>query len=402
MESRQVTRRQKVAGAVEAAANEHAAEVAQRVERRLVELPGAVGAGLDLGRLQEALGELLARDRRALEAADAAHVEELRGDIETRERRDLAAARLHELVSRLRTSVAALYGAGADARLFALRGRTGRNPELLRRQAAAVLARLRDAERPLPPPPASWLHADPSAWAAELAPALAELEAAHAAVHADRRRAEATRRARQEALDRYDRTYTAVAGCLASLYHLADLDAYEDRLRPRARRTGRAGQAGGGRETRAAAGATAAEGREDVPVTREEPPMAPPAESLADEQGEEPTGIATSPPQGTPTPVADGTKRLHASSATPPRRPTPRIARRAAAAKGPERPSRPSATPAAAPVTHEGRRATVAAAPERPNRPSATQAAAPSTRDSPRATATDAPRRSAPRARAPS
>jgi hypothetical protein len=395
MASRQVTRRQAVAGAVEAAANEHAVEVAQRVERRLAELRGSVGAGLDLGRLQEALGELLAADRRALEAADAAHIEELRGDAETRERRDAATARLHEHLSRLRATVAALYGAGADARLFALRGRTGRNPEVLRRQAARVLARLRDVERPLPAPRTEWLKADPSTWAAELAPALAELEAALGAVHADRRRAEATHRAKQEALDRYDRTYTAVTGCLASLYHLADLDTYEERLRPRAARraAGQAEQVGAGGEARAEAAATAAEGREEAPVVRSEPPAAPAAESLAAEQGKEPTAIATSPPQGTPAAVANGPNRPHASSATPSRRPSLRIVRRATAADAPEWPNRPPATPAGAPVTRKRPRVTLAATLRRPQRPFATSADAARARDGQPSAEADAPGR---------
>jgi hypothetical protein len=245
--------------------------------------------------------------------------------------------------------VAALYGAGADARLFALRGRTGRNPELLRRQAARVLARLRDVERPLPPPRTAWLHADPSAWAAELAPALAELEAALAAVHADRRRAEATHRAKQEALDRYDRTYTAVAGCLASLYHLADLDSYEERLRPRAaRRAGQAESSGAGDEARIEAAATAAEGREEASVVESEPPAA--AVSLAAEQGKEPMAIAAAPAQVAPAAVATGPNRPNASSAAPSRRPPPRIVRQTTAPGASERPNRPPATPAGAPV----------------------------------------------------
>lgn len=232
MASRIVTRRQTTAGAVEAAAATHAAEVAAVLAPRLAEAAGEGEAPMDVLALQNRLGAVLRSHRQALEAADSAHIEELRDDIGPRDRRDAAVASLHDRVSRVRGTVETVFGAGASNRLFAIRGLTSRNPEVLRRQAERILARLRDESKPLPAPEVSWLAVDPAAWAAEIEPAHTELVTALREVYADRRRAETTFRLKQEALAAHNRAYVAVTSILSGLYRLAGLDAYEQRLRP--------------------------------------------------------------------------------------------------------------------------------------------------------------------------
>jgi uncharacterized membrane protein YccC len=167
-----------------------------------------------------------------MEAADSAHIEELRDDIDPRERRDAAVLALHERVSRVRGTVETVFGPGSSQKLFALKGITSRNPEVLRRQAERILDRLRNEAKPLPEPQVSWVAVEPAVWAAEIDPALAELVAALRAVYADRRRAETTFRRKQEAIDEHNRTYAAVTSILSGLYRLAKLDIYEERLRP--------------------------------------------------------------------------------------------------------------------------------------------------------------------------
>lgn len=210
MASRIVTRRQTTAGAVEAAAATHAAEVAAVLAPRLAEAAGEGEAPMDVLALQNRLGAVLRSHRQALEAADSAHIEELRDDIGPRDRRDAAVASLHDRVSRVRGTVETVFGAGASNRLFAIRGLTSRNPEVLRRQAERILARLRDESKPLPAPEVSWLAVDPAAWAAEIEPAHTELVTALREVYADRRRAETTFRLKQEALAAHNRAYVAV------------------------------------------------------------------------------------------------------------------------------------------------------------------------------------------------
>jgi hypothetical protein len=232
MASKIVTRRQTTASAVEAAAATHAAEVSAALATQLDDLATEGEAPIDLEALQLRLGRVLQFQRQAMEAADSAHIEELRDDIGPRERRDAAVAALHDRVSRVRGTVETVFGTGASLKLFAIRGLTSRNPEVLRRQAEHIMDRLRDESKPLPEPDVTWLAVDPAAWLGEIEPAHAELVAALRDVYADRRRAEVTFRLKQEALDTHNRTYVAVTSILSGLYRLAGLDAYEQRLRP--------------------------------------------------------------------------------------------------------------------------------------------------------------------------
>lgn len=240
MTSTAIARRQRDAGMVAAAAREHAGEAAERVEPLLARV-APDGAPFALQRVQEALGLLLDDARGALEAADGAHREEERDDFEARERRDHTAAELHERLVGVRAACDAVYGPGASARLLGLRGRTARRPEELRLEARRVIDRLRSAEAPLPPPRALGLTSGPAAWAAHLEGPLAALEAALRRVHRDRRERETTLVAKHEAIRRFDRTQSAVTGLLAALYRLAELEVFEERLRPKRGRPRRKG-----------------------------------------------------------------------------------------------------------------------------------------------------------------
>jgi hypothetical protein len=230
-----MARRRREAGMVAAAARVHAAEAAGRVEALLAQVaPGGEPFGLQ--RLQEALGSLVDETCRALEVADDAHLEEERNHLDPRERRDRATAELHRRLVAVRAACESVYGPGSVVRVLGLRGRTARHLQELRLQARRVIDRLRDAERPLPAPSGLGLAPDAELWASELEPFLADLEAALHRVHRDRRARESTLVARHEALARFDRTQSAVRSALAALYRLANLDHYEERLRPKRRR----------------------------------------------------------------------------------------------------------------------------------------------------------------------
>lgn len=227
MASKTVTRIQATAKAVEAAAATHADEVMSRLAPLLTP-----DGPTDLATLQRRLGEILQDERQALQAADAAHIEEQRDDIRPRKRRDAAVAVLHDRVSRARGAVEMTFGAGASNELFAIKGLTSHNPEDLLRQAEQILTRLRDDPPLSPEPGLEGVALDPQAWVTVLEPAHAELVAALAEVHADRRRAERTFRLKHEALARHNTIYSAVTAVLGGLYRLAGLEVYEERLRP--------------------------------------------------------------------------------------------------------------------------------------------------------------------------
>jgi hypothetical protein len=302
MTSTAIARRQRDAGMVAAAAREHAAEAAERVEALLAAV-APDGELFALDRLQEALGLLLDDTSGALAAADGALVEEERDDVAARERRDRAAGALHERLVCVRAACDSVYGPGAGRRVLGLRARTPRHPKALRLEAWRVIDRLRDAGKPLPAPPMAALAPDPASWAAHLEEPLADLEAALRQVRLDRRARESTLLARRRALRRVDRTQSAVTTLLAGLYRLADLDRYEERLRPRRGRPRRNGVEAAREGARSGVVALMAAAREDA--SPQERPRAAAGGGLAPRERSEAEANGRSTPRGPSRAVAD-------------------------------------------------------------------------------------------------
>jgi len=239
MLSKMVTNRLRKAAQVEAAVKMHGGLAAEAVEedlRLLMEEGDAPPAVLEMLRL---LGRKLARARQVLEAADGAHRLELDDDAAPRRLRDAAAREVYFAVSRLRAVFRGLYGIAVATELLGVGGRTAEDPLVLHSQAQRILKRFTAPDLRLPEFEVAGMGMEPEACVARLRPSVDRLGLALREVNRQRRAAEATLKAKTEALRDYDRTYQGVAKTLEGLLTLAGLEELARRVRPTQRKASR-------------------------------------------------------------------------------------------------------------------------------------------------------------------
>jgi hypothetical protein len=232
MPSKMIIRRQKSASALEAAALGHAGRTGDAVARAFAPFTEEGEAFPDLEYLQRLCARALAHHQRELVLKDEAHLAELSDGAGARDRRDRAAAALLGLLVTLRATCRGAFGWRNADRLLGLGGAMTRDPVVLARKGHRVLEVLRSEAFQLPPPRLPGLLLDVSGWGTQLEEPLLELEAALDEVARDRRRAETTLVAKQEAMADYDRFFRQVSRLLEDLCRLGGLDDLADRLRP--------------------------------------------------------------------------------------------------------------------------------------------------------------------------
>jgi hypothetical protein len=235
MPSKQVVDRGRSAAAVTAAADTHATQAASALSARLMPHLRSGEKLPDLALLFQLLGREITTRAGEMTAADKAHEDELRDDAPPRHARDESAAELRHSLVGLREVAIGLYGS-AVLESLGLSGHTPQDPALLSSYASTVIGALAKVHLPRSRVRGGQLHT------AEVTGALTterdQLEAHLKDVAREAREAEATQVAKDQAIARYDRSFSDQAGLLSALLRAAHLDELADRVRPSARRPG--------------------------------------------------------------------------------------------------------------------------------------------------------------------
>ena len=233
MPSKQVTDRQKSAEAVIAVGETHADAVAPALAAQLQPHLGEDETLPDLGLLMRLLARALQSSRTALVTADQTHEAELADDVPARQDRDARAQTLFSRMVELREVLQGLYGADVVRTIMA--APTPTDPVVLSRFAGEVLTTLAAAQ--LPPPRIPGATLDIPALVTDLQAQRDALAEQLTAVALEVREAQATRVARNRAMDTHDQTFAAVATTLSGMLQLAGEHELAARVRPPRRRT---------------------------------------------------------------------------------------------------------------------------------------------------------------------
>jgi hypothetical protein len=191
----------------------------------------------DLPTLFRILQRMLAAAVQNLVTAGSRHLREIDSDIKLRQRRDELVSLLGTKVSNFRKMLDSLFGPGSALQLAGLDGRTEQEPVALLAQIERILDRFGpDAE--MASPAFRAFQMDPQAVAEDFAE-YQELKDLVSELNRENRRSDATIIAKNEAMSRYNLQFRWIAGCLESLYHLADQHELAERVKPSTRRPGR-------------------------------------------------------------------------------------------------------------------------------------------------------------------
>ena len=192
----------------------------------------------DLVLLQELFARALTRRWQRVLAADEAR-------IAARERRrallaelELRIRALYREVADLRSVLTGVFGAAAARRVIVFAGDTARDPLVLLRQAARLIARLRDRSRTLPPAAFEPTEKHRDRWTAPLAASAKALQATFDAASLAGRELEAVKVELRQALKEYNPLLVGVASWFAGTYHATGRDNRAKAVRPSRRRRG--------------------------------------------------------------------------------------------------------------------------------------------------------------------
>ena len=228
MASKLVNDRVKEAEMVIAAAETHAAAVAESAQApALTSLIKDAGAKLSLA-------------TREMVEADSAHTTELGDDDEVRIARDGAAELLYSLMVEERSFLSGIFGDEAMPKLGFTR-QVPRDATMLSTFSGEVFAAL---ERPLPAPKKKGMSYDPKTDEdmQEAKLAKANLDKALADVKREMREAEATLTRKNRAIDEYDDLFSRTVEFLVGVFRFATQDELADRIRPLVRAPRRAAE----------------------------------------------------------------------------------------------------------------------------------------------------------------
>ena len=218
MASKLVNDRVKEAELVIAAAETHAAAVAESAKA-----PALAGLIKDAG-------AALSLVTREMVEADAAHTSEIGDDDEVRAERDNAAERLYSLLVEERAFLSGIFGDEAMSKLGFTR-QVPRDVTMLSAFSAEVFAAL---EKPLPSPKKKGMSYDPTTDEdmKEAKSAKADLDRAMAAVKREIREAEATLTRKNRAINDFDELFSRTVELLVGVFRFARQDELADRIRP--------------------------------------------------------------------------------------------------------------------------------------------------------------------------
>jgi len=232
-------------GVVDAAVETHGNDGADLLNTRFAAGEGEPAADYHI--VFADLGEELRSARDAMITANDAHVGVLAGIVGMRKERDT----LHKVLSgrfqKARHTLENLADPGQGFELLAVSGDTPRDPTGLVRQVRATVGFL-EAPKAALPDPGLGVTVDLTAMAAQLGTDADGLDAVLTALDRERKVAQTTRQAKNDAFAAYDGTFRFVASTLEGLFHLAGLHELAERVRPSSHRPGRPAEDGGSKD----------------------------------------------------------------------------------------------------------------------------------------------------------
>ncbi|MBK9265508.1 MAG: hypothetical protein IPM54_37690 [Polyangiaceae bacterium] len=230
--SRMVSDRLAITNTVVSSINIHGPEVAPVLEKLL--FPDGVPPNLTVAGVLVALGAHLQARATALVNADRTHTTELADDDGYRRTRDENLVAVREFMSALRSGLAQNYGATVAA-AYGLGGSIPEEPATVLTLAGHVEQFLRT--RPLVETPKNKsLKIDPTLAADELQSLANALKTALSDVDREKREAQLTQAAKNDAMAAWGTSYSGVADAAAAFYVLGGRPELAERVRPTARR----------------------------------------------------------------------------------------------------------------------------------------------------------------------
>lgn len=233
MASKGVTDRQKVAGAIMAAARTHAERVGEQLRETLSVVLEKGETFPDQTLFLRLLARYLEMRTGSIVTADETHLRELGDDRGPRRRRDEAAAALYSAVVGIREALNGAYGRERAKELLNIDGETSDEPVVLLRQANRTLEVLRQPPPDTPPLRVQGVGVDFETMAGQLQPALDELARAVRELDVELREQEATLQAKDLALDAFDGAIAGIGRILIGSDQLVGFSKLAEKIRLR-------------------------------------------------------------------------------------------------------------------------------------------------------------------------
>lgn len=230
--SKIVVRRKKNARAVMAAIAIHAALIARQLELLLAPLRPEGRETSNFMAVIEDLRNLLVRDTDRLERADWAHLAEVVNDRRLRRTRDQSTDRLHQTLTFISGTIDNTYGGGIAEEVVGLGTGLRAVPDQMLELASRVDTTLGEPEFSFPEASLDGVQLDPAELQGQIREPLTDLEQAIKDLNEGKKEFDKTLKAKQLALEAFDRTYSQVAAMLKSMLLLIGEDLHAKRIRP--------------------------------------------------------------------------------------------------------------------------------------------------------------------------
>ncbi len=185
------------------------------------------------------LGDELGRARQAMLSTNHAHLGQLALIVDQQKQRDALSPALFDRYYQARHTLESLFGRQRGFEVLAVDGETPRDPTGLINQVRSTVTFLEKPKVKLPSVELAGVAIDLSAMAIQLTAGADDLEAVLSALDRERKNAEATRKAKNDALAEFDRRYLWIGRGLETYFHLAGLHELAERVRPSTHRPGR-------------------------------------------------------------------------------------------------------------------------------------------------------------------
>lgn len=226
---------------VHAAAETHSGEAGGILNQRYARVQAAAEgqSATDYRLVLTDLGGELEQARQTMLSANHAHLGQLALIVDLQKQRDTLNLGLFDRYYQARHTLESLFGRERGFEVLAVDGETPRDPSGLITQVRSTVTFLEEPKVELPSVDLAGVAIDLTAMARQLGSDADDLEDVLAAIERERKNAETTRKAKNDAIAEFDRHYLWVGRGLETYFHLAGMHEVAGRVRPSARRPGR-------------------------------------------------------------------------------------------------------------------------------------------------------------------